>query len=1157
MSAAILHSRPGTWPAYVPAVPASVLSITAPTATEGAALVYTVTLNATTTASSTLPYALTGTAAPGDVGAPAFSNGVTLATSTLTIPSGVSAFTVTLPTVDDAVVEIAETAIITIGGVSATGTITDNDVASLVIEGAALLGIQPNDVADQIMRAESSGGGRSVIPHIRPQTGETIRRTNVDFHWPTREEFNQSTGDTKVWEGTIRNSVGTVVHEFDSTAGYNHHVISIDLAPGVYEWDLYDPGIPGGTAGFIVQARRFTVHADATHFDTPTRDGAYAQAVANAARTCLPANVDHYKAGGTRRANYDRMAVNYNTFKSPAALTAYGSFGIGAAEAEKTRAYVLAFLSAANNGAAEYQTEAFRRLFDPTSGLVYIDPTYATGLTYSNEDVYRPWIEAVAVLARQFWPGMSAGQKADVLTCLGDRLAYALDPANAYIKIISPTAAASTLNGRWFFQIGVFTGHIHNVIAAYSMAASAIAPMVGSFTTEYRSIKANAQTWMKAAGVLLDTIDPTLGDNGRMDEGQGYGRASMDNFITTMFSLANCLGIDYSAHPRLKGYAENVPLTWPTSLAYYRGTGDDSAIVWRDIAEMTGQRVGGLVQTARSLATSGNTPTTLEQASANCHTFLSPTAEPSSALWSLATMASNEGTASHWSDVTSLNRSGFVLHASPFFTWNHTWAAPLGEYVEHNGQHLVIPASVYDAINTEHQFREGGLAQSCPGVISINGRTTAARASKGGSRFRAVRSAFAWQAQSEAHNVQVTVRDAGPSYGMVPSKPVPGGANVGNGFPFIIATRPSAIAETWTLQCTNAGTGAFSCTGSTSGPQAPWTAGASLQGSSEFVNTFISGKITQGSVPFAVGDTFTITVRNISKMVGTDITIAGVIKLSHVEAARADSGAWERNIPTNDVQTPTSLVVSGGNLLAINHATGHGLPVGATVNVDVSGVTSQPAANAMWPGTVRDANFVDCTVAGLTNATLTGTAAMAVNYSPCTLAGVLHIGNRMRSAGARGVGTVTNLFPSGTNTTNLVGWEHGDNSLVNSSGNAVTHELGSISYRDPRRRVWKNTINAPASTSIFCFTHLWLLAGATLTALTQSTTGSVGSRVSTAEITYNGKIYSITKTENVIAPVVTVRNVDGTPFAAPAFNFSSPQHSGYAIGSRTIPVGVN
>lgn len=992
------------------------------------------------------------------------------------------------------------------------------------IAGAALLGIQPNDVADQIMRAESSGGGRSVIPHIRPQHGEVIRRTNVDFHWPTREEFNQSTGDTKVWEGTIRNSAGTVIHEFDSTAGYNHHVISIDLTPGVYEWDLYDPGVPGGTAGYIVQARRFTVHANATHFDTPTRDGAYAQAVANAARTCLPANVDHYKAGGTRRANYDRMVVAYNAFKDPAALTAYGSFGGGAAEAEKTRAHTLAFLSAANNGAAEYQTEAFRRLFDPTSGIVYIDPTGTSGLTFTNITVFRPWLEAVAVLARQFWSGMSAPQRADVLTALGRRFAFAFDPANA-IQLISPTAAVSTLSGRWFFQLGCFLGDVHNTISAYTVAASAIAPMVDGLTTEYQSIKANVQTFMKAAGTLLDMMDPSLGDNGRMDEGQGYGRASMNDTGTTMFAMANCLGIDYSQHPRLRGYAENVPLTWPSAPINSRGTGDDHAIFWRDVSEMVGQRVGGLVQTARSLATSGNTPTTLEQTSANCHLYLSPTAEPSVAGWPVVTMASNEGTVSHWSDMTDLNRSGFVLHASPFFTWNHTWAALLGESVEHNGQHLVIPASVYDSINTEHQFREGGLAQSCPGAISIDGRTTAARTTKGGNRFRAVRSAFVWEAESEEHKARVTVRDAGQGYGMVPSKPVPGGANVGNGFPFIIATRPSAIAETWTLECTNAGTLTFSCTGSISGPQAAWTAGTALSNASEAVNNFISGKIVQGGVAFALGDTFTITVKNISKMVGTDLTIAGVIKLAHVEAARADSGVWERNLPTNDVQTPTSMVVSGGNLLAINHAAGHGLPVGATVNVDVSGVTSQAGANAMWPGTVRDANFVDCTVSGLTNATLTGTAAMAVNYSPAILGGVWHVGNKMRAAGARGVGTVTNLIPGGTSTTNLVGWEHGDNSLNNANGNAVTHELGAINFRDPRRRVWKNTVNAPASTSLFCFTHLWLLAGATLTAFTQSTTGSVGSRVSTAVITYGGERYTLTKNEGVIAPTLTVETV--------------------------------
>ena len=56
-----------------------------------------------------------------------FSNGVTLAGGNITVPAGVTSFTVTVPTVNDTVSEPAEAFTLTIGGVTGTGTIIDND----------------------------------------------------------------------------------------------------------------------------------------------------------------------------------------------------------------------------------------------------------------------------------------------------------------------------------------------------------------------------------------------------------------------------------------------------------------------------------------------------------------------------------------------------------------------------------------------------------------------------------------------------------------------------------------------------------------------------------------------------------------------------------------------------------------------------------------------------------------------------------------------------------------------------------------------------------------------------------------------------------------------------------------------------------------------
>ncbi|MFM6966710.1 MAG: hypothetical protein ACKOWI_05055, partial [Rhodoluna sp.] len=108
------------------------LSITANSVTEGQSLVYTVTLDSTTTTSFTYPFALsygTGfTAADytGTLSSSNFSNGVTLnSDGTITVPTGVTSFTITLATVNDEVSESRETATVTIGAKSATGSVVD------------------------------------------------------------------------------------------------------------------------------------------------------------------------------------------------------------------------------------------------------------------------------------------------------------------------------------------------------------------------------------------------------------------------------------------------------------------------------------------------------------------------------------------------------------------------------------------------------------------------------------------------------------------------------------------------------------------------------------------------------------------------------------------------------------------------------------------------------------------------------------------------------------------------------------------------------------------------------------------------------------------------------------------------------------------------
>ena len=71
----------------------------------------------------------TATAGSDYTNSPSFSNGVTLVGGNLIVPAGVTSFTVSYPTLDDAVVDSAatESLPLTIGGVTATGGIIDND----------------------------------------------------------------------------------------------------------------------------------------------------------------------------------------------------------------------------------------------------------------------------------------------------------------------------------------------------------------------------------------------------------------------------------------------------------------------------------------------------------------------------------------------------------------------------------------------------------------------------------------------------------------------------------------------------------------------------------------------------------------------------------------------------------------------------------------------------------------------------------------------------------------------------------------------------------------------------------------------------------------------------------------------------------------------
>ncbi|MEM8894918.1 MAG: hypothetical protein AAGC88_10095, partial [Bacteroidota bacterium] len=100
---------------------------------EGTPIVHTITLNGTSTNESSFAASLTdGTATSDnydtDLATANLSDGVTYASGELTVPGGVSSFTIGINTIENNVDEEDKTYTLTVGGQSGTGTITDNDL---------------------------------------------------------------------------------------------------------------------------------------------------------------------------------------------------------------------------------------------------------------------------------------------------------------------------------------------------------------------------------------------------------------------------------------------------------------------------------------------------------------------------------------------------------------------------------------------------------------------------------------------------------------------------------------------------------------------------------------------------------------------------------------------------------------------------------------------------------------------------------------------------------------------------------------------------------------------------------------------------------------------------------------------------------------------
>ena len=140
--------------------PATVSSVSSPSVIEGGTLSFAVTLSGASTG-QVLPFGIAGTAAASRYALPlTFNNGVTISASNLNVPAGVTSFIASTITVDDAIVQPTETLVLTIGGITGTGSILDNDSApSLPALTEIVIFEAPYGKLSSAQQAAIAGGG--------------------------------------------------------------------------------------------------------------------------------------------------------------------------------------------------------------------------------------------------------------------------------------------------------------------------------------------------------------------------------------------------------------------------------------------------------------------------------------------------------------------------------------------------------------------------------------------------------------------------------------------------------------------------------------------------------------------------------------------------------------------------------------------------------------------------------------------------------------------------------------------------------------------------------------------------------------------------------------------------------------------------------------
>ncbi|MGE6475230.1 beta strand repeat-containing protein, partial [Psychrobacter sp. NPDC078631] len=201
--------------------------------TEGGDLVHTVTVNGVTEADVTYDFDLSnGSTNPAEAGndysnTPAdivFSKGVTYdsSTGTITVPAGVTDFTVTYPTSDDNILENDETTTLTIGNDSGTGTILNDDVAPTIEIVNEDVAVTPAD------NSVTEGTGAIITGTINITNPQSVTALTVGGQDVTNATTTSVTINTSLGELVITGynaTTGKLTYEYTENGNAEDHSV--------------------------------------------------------------------------------------------------------------------------------------------------------------------------------------------------------------------------------------------------------------------------------------------------------------------------------------------------------------------------------------------------------------------------------------------------------------------------------------------------------------------------------------------------------------------------------------------------------------------------------------------------------------------------------------------------------------------------------------------------------------------------------------------------------------------------------------------------------------------------------------------------------------------------------------------------------------------